>query len=356
MAGRRKATITDVARKAGVSVGSVSNVLNNSAGVSETLRARVVDAALALDFSLNSVAQTLRRRRSMRIGYCTSTIMTAYLQGLADALDAIVSENGYELVHVRSHQDSRQELRRVQSLIAQQIDGLILMPTLDPSQALEAASKAGVPLVIVDRLAQDPRFSQVILDNRAIAANLMELFLQQGHRSFLFVPQNLSVVTTRHRIEGFDRCMCANCGEVALSALEWIPDPVAFIDALRDHLTANPRPTAVITGNSTVALATVQGLGSLGLKVPGDLSLATFDDPEWATVVSPPLTTVRAPLDVVAGATWGALIAEMLEPETARDVHSISSQIVFRSSIGPIPCGSEGAKRSSAESSASVPD
>lgn len=331
---KKPPTIKDVARVAGVSVGSASNVLNNTHPASDVLKEKVLNAAEQLGFSVNSIAQTLRRKRSGTIGFCTTTVATVYLRSLADELDEIATIHGYELVQVLSHQDPEQELKRVQNLIGRQVDGLILLPTLQPQRALDFIAAAGKPAVVVDRVVDDPRFNSVAFDNRSVTRDVVEGVLRNGHRRILFIAQNLSVVTTQHRIQGLSD-VAAQTGPVQFSfeAIQQTLDQNAFILELADIFRCDDPPTAIITGNSKVAIATIQALKTLGIEWPKTVSLATFDDPDWAPLLPTALSTVLSPVSEMAKIAWKCLSAEIQDNNSDRAVHWLESKFVARDSI-----------------------
>ncbi len=200
----KRPTISDVARKAEVSVGTVSNVFNETRPVNERTRERVLEAARTLGFQMNFAAQTLRRRSSKTIGLCTTHLTTAYLRELAIALDATAARNGYELIQVQSHQKPETELIRVQSLLSRQVDGLILLPSLSPQASLDLIASRGTPVVVIDRQPEDGQFSSVIIDNFVAMTDVVSALAEKGHRHVLFIAQNLSVATTRHRVAGLE--------------------------------------------------------------------------------------------------------------------------------------------------------
>lgn len=136
-----------------------------------------------------SVAQTLRRRSSRAIGLCTTYVTTVYLRELANALDDIATENGYELVQVLTRQEPARELQRVKNLMSRQVDGLILLPSLSPQASLDAIIQSRTPAVVVDRLCEDNRFHYVIIDNRQAMRRVLAPLLSRGHRRLLFVAQ-----------------------------------------------------------------------------------------------------------------------------------------------------------------------
>ncbi|WP_188052381.1 LacI family DNA-binding transcriptional regulator [Aureimonas fodinaquatilis] len=330
-----RATILDVAREANVSVGSVSNVLNGTRPVSRKLREQVLAAATRLNFSINTVAATLRRRRSGVIGFCTTYATTVYLRELADELDKMATDNGYDLIQVFTRQDPELELRRVRSLIARQVDGLILLPSLQPAAALEAVREAGTPLVIVDRRV-DPRFDTITVANHAAMGLVVKRLRALGHRRLLFIPQNRWVMTTQERIKALEDA-AATCAEFSFEILERGQEKPHFVEALRMTLAKDMAPTAIVTGNSSVALWTVEALQQLGRRWPDDVSLVTFDEPEWTSLLSPPVASIAAPTRAMAERVWQALVDRLAEADRAPVDERMMATLDMRGSIGPAP-------------------
>ena len=337
----RKPTIIDVAREAGVSVGSASNALNDVPVVSDQLREKVLAAAERLQYTANPLAQTLRRRKSGIIAFCTTSANTTYLRSLADALDAVTTNNGYELVQILTHGDPDQEFHRIRNQIARQVDGLFLVPGPMPDKSLNLIVSKHTPAVVLDRIVDDSRFSCVAFDNDAAMRSIASRLFSMGHREILFVAQNLSVITTRQRIEGLlIEASKAGIARDAITIVQMDQDPAVYDAKLSKLLSGSQRPTAIITGNSKVLVPTVAHLQSRGFRWPRDLSLATFDDPEWAVLLPDAVTTVSNDLDQMAETAWSVLSAQIQNITCNRECHWIKSHLVIRNSMGEPPVSS----------------
>src|ERR1700712_366218 len=155
---QRKPTISDVASRAGVSVGTVSHVLNGTINVSAALRARVDGAMQALGYEQNMLAHAQRRQRAPVVGLSVPHVGSAYLAALIDSFEDIAAGRGYQVMQVLTRRDPDVELRRVRELLRHRIAGLLLVPTLDPRETLDLIHASGTPAVLVDRPNQDGRF------------------------------------------------------------------------------------------------------------------------------------------------------------------------------------------------------
>jgi LacI family transcriptional regulator len=329
-------TVLSVAKTAGVSIGSVSNVFNGTRPVSEKLRKRVMDAANSLGYEVNTVAQALRRKQSRAIGYCTAHLRTTYLRELCETLDEAVMADEYDLLLTLSNDSPERERIKIQGFLGRQVDGLVFLPSGQPQESLDYLHRSGIPVVIIDRLCEDRRFSYVIAGNRDAMRRLAKGLYAAGHSRLLFVVQNLDVITTRHRIEGLEQCAMESGGLMRYETVARDMDHARYIARLRTILAGQAAPTAIVAGNSRVALWTVRALQELRIRYPEDIALATFDDPEWAGILSPPLTSVRTPARFIALQAWMLLKDQIDGVVSKPSVITVDAEIIVRASCGDI--------------------
>lgn len=329
---RARPTIEDVARRAGVSVGTVSNVLNERGNVRPAREALVREAIAALAYVPDGVAQSLRRRRSRVVGLCAPLTSSAYFAALLDAFEDIAAAQGYEVMQVLSRQEPALELRRIRALIARKVDGLIVIPSADPGRAFDLVAQSGTPAVIVDRLHGDPRFDYVTMDDHGAMAEVTEALLGHGHRRLLYVVRYPSLPTTRRRIEAF-RATLARAPGAHGEVLVRDPSDTAFAGQLRGVFARADRPTAVVTSNSALTLALLQCARALDVAVPRDVSLVSFDAPDWAEVLAVPLAVVRPPTEGIARCAWELLLARMREPDRPPQRVELRATLELRASV-----------------------
>jgi len=329
----RKVRIKDVARHAGVSVGTVSHVLSGQIQVSPGLRARVDKSIEALGYVPNFHAQRLRHSLSRVLGICVPHMSTSYLNALSETFEEIAARNGYGVMHVFSRHDPATELDRIRELVHYRVDGLILLPSPTPAAALDFAARKDVPLVLIDRPTPDPRYDQVILDNRAAMYEVARRLAAVGHRRLLFVCRSRNRLVTQHRLAGLDDAR-ARLG-VAAETIEFRNDDAFLKSELARVLAAKRAPTAMIISNSHQASLALHAMAELGVSCPQDLSVVTFDDPEWSTLVRPALSVVRQPAKAMVEAAWDLLVQRMERvPAPARTV-ALEAAIDFRASVAP---------------------
>ncbi len=300
-------TITDVARRAGVSTATVSHVLNGTRFVTERTRHRVLEAVDDLDYIPNQQARSLVRSRSQRIGVAISAMTNLYFGEVVQAIERAASKAGYTLILADTHEDPTTEHQVVTALRGYQLDGLLLAPSSGAGPLLDRLARSALPTVLVDRAA-DPRFDSVCTENVEPMAELVEHMARIGHREIAMVAGMEGLTTTDERVAGY---------RLGLQRAGLTPDPRLLIsgesnarrsyDAVAAALDSPRPPTAIVAAQNAMVIGTMRLLRERGLDVPGDIALVGFDDFEWADVFSPRLTTVAQD-----AATIGSTAVELL--------------------------------------------
>ena len=325
-------TIEDVARRARVSVGTVSNVVNERGNVAALRAARVHAAIAALGYVPNGVAQSLRRQQSRVVGLCAPLTSSAYFAALLEAFEDIASSQGYEVMQVLSRQDPALEERRVRALVARKVDGLIVIPSIKPQRTFDLIAQANVPAVIVDRAFDDDRFDYVTIDDYGAMKAVTQALLERGHRRLLFVARYPKLVTTRRRIDAFRATLRRTHGAVATVCVR-DPDDAVFSQQVRGIFAGQAPPTAAIGSNSALTMTLLKALREHGIRIPQDVSLVAFDAPDWSELTVPRLAVVRAPTREIARTAWELLLRRMQAPGLATQRVELSTTLELAESV-----------------------
>lgn len=296
------ATVADVARLAGVSAMTVSRVVNGDPGVRPERRAAVQAAIAALNYRPNPAARRLAGRDLVRLGVLCPHPGAGYLSALLVGLLGPASLAHVQLI-VEPGGDPADALATAEGLVAAGVDGLILAPPLcDAPDLIEWVARHGLPAVAVASGRPDARLHAVGIDERAAAAEMTRHLLALGHRRIGFIGGDAELSASALRLEGHLEALA----EAGLARDEALLAPGRYsyrsgLDAA-EALLADPahRPTAVFASNDDMAAATVAVAHRLGLDVPGDLTVAGFDDTAIATTIWPELTTIRQPIAQMA--------------------------------------------------------
>lgn len=325
----RKPTIHDVARRAGVSIATVSYVINGSRTVGAERRERVERAIADLGYFRNGLARSLKSATSKVIGVSLPYAASAYFLRLVEALEDIAASEGYEVLQILSRQDPDQELRRIETLLAHRIAGLIMVPSYDPHRTFDLLQRSRTPAVMVDRLWPDERFDYVTMNNRKAMKDVVEALTGLGHRSLMFTARFPNLITTQQRIEAFK----AAGGAAQVAFLLSGDDEKTFGDRLIAALRQPDPPTALIASNSIITLWALKALQAAEIACPRDLSLVSFDEPVWADVLTPPLSIIRHPTRVIADEAWRLLSERIGEGREGAPGRSPTRHVEFAAAL-----------------------
>lgn len=297
-----KPTVKDVARDAGVSIGTVSRVLSKNATVNEGIRQRVEESIARLGYSPSSLGRSLRLNKSDIIALVIPDITNPFFADLAKHLEVLASAAGYSVLLANTHDDPEAEKTQVQSLLGRVPAGIVIAPVSN-SFAGERLSK-GVACVTVDRPLAG--YSLVSVDNveggRLAAEHLLEL----GHRRIGYIAGPSTTEVSLQRLQGFrDEIVSAQTrlgGEIQFTSVEGHFDYKSGEEMGRRLLSVpeEMRPTAIATANDQQAIGLLRCSRDMGIRVPEDLSIVGFDDIPLASLVLPRLTTIRQPVQQIA--------------------------------------------------------
>jgi LacI family transcriptional regulator, galactose operon repressor len=334
----RTPTIRDVAQRAGVSVATASNVVNGHRPVGAASRRKVLEAIEALDYRLDRAASALRGRSTRLIGMVVPDITNVFFASLVHGVEALAERDGYDLLIVSTGEDAAKERRRVEALVARRIDGLIVVPVSDDSMgALKRGDGSRLsPAVLIDRGAEAPEFDTVRADCEAGGYAAARHLIDLGHRDIAILAHSKRLDNVEQRIAGSRRALI----EAGLEPRDRIVYGGQDLESLRGaielELNRADRPTAIFALTNVCALASIKAARSLGLEIPGDVSIVGFDDFDWMGALRPYLTTVAQPVDDFASAAW-RLLMRRLKDETAGDIERIElpCTLKVRESTGP---------------------
>ncbi|MDN0194939.1 LacI family DNA-binding transcriptional regulator [Streptomyces sp. S.PNR 29] len=329
------ATMADVARSAGVSVATVSHVLNDTRPVLPHTRQAVLDAVEELGYTPNSLARSLVTSRTRSIGLAVSAISNPYFTEILQGVEAGALEHGYSLLIADPHDDPEHERKVVQLLHERRVDGMIVAPSPDPRGLLAYLGRHEVPTVFLDRLVDAPSFDQVCAESAEPTARLVTHLAGLGHRRIGLVAGRPGLSTTSERITGYRHGLAAAGlpyddrllvhgdsesagGERATAALLSLAAP----------------PTALVTANNTMTIGALRALRDRGLSVPGDIALCCFDDFAWADLFSPRLTAVSQPSREIGAQAVRVLLDRLASPDRPARTLRLPCAFVHRTSCG----------------------
>lgn len=305
-----KVSIRDVAARAGVSTGTVSNVLNGKPTVQPHLAERVRKAARELGFEPDQAAAQLRGRPARIVAALVPDLYNPYFTNLLASLEECVRESGYGLIVASANESPREERERLGALLAWRPAGLVIAPCTDEFRGRSLIAQRRVPFVVMDRIPVSFRGDAVTIDNIDAGRLAAEHLVGIGHRHVVVAASTLQLRNIRERCEGIRQVFEA-AGLDAPRIFEVGMDFERASDALSAFVAQESRPTALLSLTAIATLGILTSLQRSGLRVPQDMSVVGFDDYPWMQAVSPPLTSIRQPVEAMGRAAWECLRARI---------------------------------------------
>lgn len=331
MAKRPKYTMRDVARLAGVSISTVSAVVNNKGIVSAELTARVEKAVKAMGFSPNEGARGLRSGRTHIIGLVVPDISNPFFVEILRGVEDEAIKNGYEVMVCNSNDQTALQTRHLNALHAQRVDGILLAPT-DSYAAREVLTRDGAPIVFVDCVPMKANVNCVVTDNYQASYGAIRYLIGLGHRKIAVISGRPVHSTSIDRVEGCRKAMQETNLAFREESLHQGDSHIDSGYRLGLNLLQSPEPpTAIFTLNNRMALGILRALRELRIPCPEHVSLMSFDDSDWAEVFSPSLTAIQQPTYEIGKRAVGLLLQSIQPGEEESEAEP--RQIVLKSSL-----------------------
>ncbi|MFL5588317.1 MAG: LacI family DNA-binding transcriptional regulator [Ktedonobacteraceae bacterium] len=329
-------SIREVAKRAGVSLGTVSNVLNRPEIVAKETRERVKSAIEEIGFVRNGSARQLRAGTSQHIGLVVLDVANPFFTEVARGVEDLANQAGFVVILCNSDDSVEKENHYLHVLEEQRTRGVLITPVQSDAGYLQRFRQRGIDVVLLDRTSRSKDLCSVAVDDvlggELAAAHLLE----EGHERIGFVHGPLSIRQIADRRRGVIQA-------VKMAGLD--PDR-AIIDittqaqsaregeeCVEKLLNARIRPTAVFCANDLLALGLMRGLIKRGLAIPGDMALVGYDDVEFASVLATPLTSIRQPKYELGRAAAELLLDEVNNPTSHQHQHIVyQPELIVRES------------------------
>lgn len=291
-------TIKHVAARAGVSTATVSRVINNDSRITVATRSKVERAVGELGYKVNTVARSLKSKRTLSVGLLAPEFANDFFMRVAEGVEDRLGEEGYSMIVVNSRESLEREQASLELLIDKRVDGVIIIPTCDRGEHIISVQRSGTPVVLVDRLVSDYEGDAVLVDNEAATFNAVRRLIESGRKRFGFIGGPEHVTTAAERRAGFEH---------AVDEFACVVDPahVRFGDFHEESgfrlmseimTTANP-PDTVVLANYFSHIGALRYISTHRSLVPKSLFLAAFDDTELSSMVGIPSINIAQPID-----------------------------------------------------------
>jgi DNA-binding LacI/PurR family transcriptional regulator len=308
---KKPPTMKDVAERVGVSVQTISAVINDKPGITQETRARVLEAVQQLGYRPYSVARSLRTGRTRTIALIVSDIANPSFATMASAAEDYAHTFGYSLLVFNTHDDSERENSYIRTASQSWIDGVLFVSAADQMTSLDAFQAANIPPVAIDRIPEHYDGPSVTLDNVHAGCIAAEHLMNLGHTRIAHISGPMKLRLARERRNGFLQAL-ADKGLTPGMVNEGDWTCASGYAAMQQLLQSHPRPTAVFAANDRMAIGAIHAISEAGLSVPEDISIVGLDDIEVAAYQIPPLTTIRQPFSEL-GTRAVRLLLEIIE-------------------------------------------
>lgn len=301
--------LTDVAREANVGNATVSRALSGGKNVSSESMKRISDAIIKLGYQPNRVAQSLKRASSGIVGMIVPSLSDMFFSKCAEAVESVTKQQGALLVLVASHDEDVTVQSSFQQLLRHQIDGLILAPSkLIDEELVQSLRNSRVPIVGIDRPLSKIGYPSLLCENFEGARIGTEHLLEHGYRKVVYVQVKPELYTMQERLRGY----CFAVAEGSRKAIvETIGNRADATAVLTRHLAADGPPFAVFAANHLTARYICEAIQVLGVSIPRQFAILSFDDFDLADTLTPPMSVVQQPVEELGRAAAELLFKEM---------------------------------------------
>lgn len=340
------ATIRDVAAQAGVSVSTVSHVLNGTRFVESDTEARVRAAIADLHYRPNSIARSLRRRSTGTIGLLVPDNSNPFFAEVARIIEDIGFDQGYSVILCNSNGLPTREAAYIDVLLSKQVDGLLTISASSHTEFLKSVLGARVPVVVVDRATDEWPVDQVLVDNEAGGYQVGQYLVAQGHRRVGCISGPRTATPSARRLDGFHRAL-SDAGvllpdsAVVGGDFQYGGGAAAMLELLQQH----PDLTAIFATNDQMALGAINTLQRAGKRVPADISVVGFDNIPQSAAFFPALTTIAQPVEALARESVRLLIERVNGSAAPPMKVVLQTRLIERESCAAPPVGSPNHER-----------
>lgn len=327
-------TIREVAKRAGVAPITVSRVLNKSGYFSQEIKDRVEAAAAELHYVPNMLARSLRSNRTQTLGLVLSDITNPFWTTVARGVEDAASQQGFNVILCNTDEKESKQAEYLAVLLRKRVDGILLVPARSTPEAVKTIQKQGVQVVVMDRRVPGAEVDVVRGSSTQGAAELVNYLLHLGHRriAILSGPENVS--TAEERVNGCKQAFkAAHAPETDMKVIYGEFTIESGYAMAQQAVALTPRPTALFAANNFIAIGTLKALHDLGLRVPEDMSIVSFDDLPISLVVEPFLTVSAQPAYQMGQRATELLLQRIFAPETTPGQEVVlPTQLIVRQS------------------------
>lgn len=332
-------TIHDVAKRAGVSAMTVSRVINRANYISPQTRERVEAAIAELGYVPNTLARSLRWKGTKTLALILSDITNPFFTTLGRGVQDAARAAGFNVIFCNTDESETEQAEQLVTLVQKRVDGVLLVPAASSAEPVAYLKRHKIPVVVLDRRVEDCLVDSVRCDSELGAYQLTRLLIELGHRCIAMLSGPARVSTASDRVVGYRRALTEAGLEIAAELIfHGAYSPAGGRQMAQAALACVPRPTALFAANNFIAIGAYQQLQEGGVRVPEDISMATFDEMPLTTLIEPFFTVVAQPAYEMGQRATQLLLARLNNTAAGECQEVILPfELIVRRSSGPAP-------------------
>ncbi|MGC5325086.1 LacI family DNA-binding transcriptional regulator [Brevibacillus sp. SYSU BS000544] len=328
------AKMTDVAKKAGVSVATVSRVLTGKDNILDETRKKVLLAVEELNYRPNKLARNLRKLESKTIVAVVPDISNIFFSDIIRGIETVAQQNGYYVLLGNTHNDIQSEIDYIEMVKEKLADGVILLTARIPKEEIISISQE-LPVVLACEYVDGADIPTVTIDNISSARKVVNHLVALGHQRIGFISGPLNVILSRDRLKGYRQALLAHDIPVDESLIQEGDFRIESGYQMASRLLAlSQPPTAIFAANDEMAIGAIQSIKEKGFQVPQDIAVVGFDNIRITTIVEPALTTVNQPKFAIGCKAMEILLKIMNNEPIERKQIVLDDELVIRQSCG----------------------
>lgn len=324
-------TIYDVAEKAGVSISTVSKVLNNTGSIAEKTRQKVRKTMRELNYQPSVVASV--KKRIQTIGLLIPSIANPFMAEVARSIEDHAKKFGFSLIVCSTDNDLENEIEYISILKQKYVDGIIIATGLKDHKAIRELINAEIPIALLSRDIPSLAVDTVLVDDFLGGYEATQYLMSLGHRKIAMITESIDLSVVRARVRGYRQAL-EEAGVEYNESLVLLNNTTfeAGKHATRKLLELREPPTAIFASTEFLAIGAIKGARELGINIPKDLSVVGFDDTILSTVCEPPLTTMAQPIQEMGKKVVELLVEEIERSKETKQRIVLSPKLVIRES------------------------
>lgn len=325
-------SIKDVAQAAGVSVATVSHVLNGTKYVTEATRTLVENAIKKLDYQPNYVARSLRVSQTNIVGLIVPDVSNYFFTSIAKSIEQELSNNGYNLLLCNSQENFEIELKKINALKAQMISGVIIAPANRAFDYRNVLPDSRYPIVFIDRKTDILQADTVIVNNYEATFEAISLLIQRGHERIGFIKGLDGISTTYDRLNGYYMALKSHRIDIDPSLVKDGDSTYESGYKIMEEYLDTTDISAVFVANNLMAVGAMHCLKDRNIEVPKQMAIISFDDYSWSVITSPAMSAIRQPTKEMGRIAAQMLVERIKNDTRAYEEKRLNAELVLRES------------------------